>query len=449
MKKRLDIQSLLEDSQKEDLVRFLKSHFVKNSTLADDFLIHFASTFELDESEFHLITDRIVRMFPRNLSNLTHRQANMIKAHLNDLLEQTRDCQSREDYRQAFMIVSHLILLLDLRIDQIPDKYRFIPLLDKCYLLLDGIFGDSPAPSLKTKMRQFLQELITGGKALPLVEMANPYMILLQWVKDSPEMTGKLLVNTLQAKILQYPQFRKEWLFQQVQILVGLNMDKELLSLILDNGENKTVYQAMHRYLNGQKLDNTFIQILKSQYEKQENREVKYRIYQILRSQPVEWPWNMDLAIREYFYTGDVTILDDLLTRSHIEEGELVAHIESYIRDNPGLKGFYLYSAYKYLDQGELLKDHLLQERNVFEILPFLSIVYPLYKEDIENKMAELIESYLRYHFGRPAIDHINDVLDEINRLAHYSLIDYLLLRIRNKFGHRKHFQKLMKELVQ
>ncbi|HLU92769.1 MAG TPA: hypothetical protein VKZ54_01530 [Membranihabitans sp.] len=449
MKKRLDIQSLLEDSQKTDLVRFLKSCFAKNTSLADDFLIHFASTFQLDESEFRLITDRIARMFPANVSNLTHRQANLIRDHLNDLLEQTRDCQSREDYRQAFLIVSHVALLLDQYIEQIPDKFQFLKIQNRCFQLLDNIYKESPAPSLKAKMRLFLQEIITQGKAIPLDDKLNPYIILLDWVRDSGRTMGRSLLKTLKQKSSQFPDYQKLWISQKVQILVELGMDKELLELLSEGGNDTEVYEALHRYIDDQDLQEGLLSNLRLQYFNQDKRVVQYRIYQIVRDQSAEIPWLMEVGVKEYFQSGDISILEDLLLRKNIDESDLLAFLENYIHQNPETELFHLYSAFKYMRQYDLLRDYLLKEKDVFEILPFLEIVYPQNKEAIENKMAELIESYLRTHFGRPAINQINGILDEINRLGHYDLISYLLQRIRQQFGHRKHFQKLMKELVQ
>ena len=92
---------------------------------------------------------------------------------------------------------------------------------------------------------------------------------------------------------------------------------------------------------------------------------------------------------------------------------------------------------------------YLLKEQDVFEILPFLGVVYPIYRQEMQTKLVELIEGYLATHFGRPAINYLNSVMDEINHLGHYELHDLLIRKIRHSFGHRKHFQKLMKELVQ
>src|SRR5690606_29370697 len=164
MKKRLDIQSLLENSEKQDLVLFLKNAFTLHADLTDHFLIHFASKFELDEMDFQLIMDRIKHMIPNSLSEMTHRKANKVRDHIRDLIDQARDCQSREDYRQAFVIVSHVLRLLDQYSDLIAEKFRFHILPYQCYQLLDGIHRDSPAPELKSRMILFLHELIQEGK---------------------------------------------------------------------------------------------------------------------------------------------------------------------------------------------------------------------------------------------------------------------------------------------
>lgn len=449
MKKRLDIQSLLENSQKQDLVLFLKTAFAQNRQLADNFLIHFASKFELDETEFQLIMDRLERFFPDNISNLTHRKANQIKDHLTNLVEQARDCQSREDYRQAYIIISHILILLDQYIDLIHEKFRFKKLLDQCYQLLDGIYQDSPAPELKSKMKAFLHRYITEGKAIPLDEKRNPYMMLIEWEKDKPAQLGLKLIQYLKDKNQRRPEYRSVWVTQQVQVLVTLELHGDLLHLVMEHEGEAPVYDALHQFLDGRDLHLDLTRELRSQYHRQDDRSVKSRIFQILQTQESESTSFPDLALQEYFLSGDLNILAGLLDNRKISQKKLIGDISDYTRNNPGVEAFHAYSAYKFLEQDDLLKDSLMAETNIYEIIPFLDIVYPLYREEVEHKMTTLIHTYLQSHFGRPALNHINDILDEISRLGQPRLIDHLVTYIRGQFGHRKHFQKLMKELVQ
>ncbi len=448
MKKRLDIQSLLEKTQKADLVRFLKSCFAKNPSLADDFLIHFASTFELDESEFHLITDRIRRMIPGNASGMTHRQANLLHEHLKDLMAQARDCQSQQDFRQAFGIVYHLILLLDDHVPQIPAKFGFSKVLDDCYHLLDQIYTESPAPDLKASMKAFLKQFIREHQAIPFHTDYNPYRILLSW-EDFGHSQGLSLVSILGEKSVALPGYRKLWLTQHVEILAALGMQSGLVELVRESGEDRFLYQLLHRNLAEKELEENLIHILKWQYDNSSVPEIRNLIYGILRNQEKGMEWKMELAIREYFSSGDLVILEDFLSRGNFCESQLVRHLEDYVERHPNAERFYLYAAFKLLNQVKMLKEQLLTEKNIFEILPFLSMVYPEYQKEMEEKLSILVENYLSSHFGRPAVNFINDILDEINQLGHYRLVDYLMKHIQLKFGHRKHFQKLMKEVVQ
>lgn len=449
MKKRLDVQSLLEASQKEDLIHFLKNRFAKNKTLTDDFLIHFASTFELDDTEFHLITNRIDRMLPSRLTSLSHRKATPVKKHLQDLMEQTRDCHSRENYRQAYIIISHVILLLDKHTDQIPEKYGFRKLQQKSYQLLDHIYQESPAPSLKSKMRSFLRKIINEGKAIPFEERINPFMLVLNWEKEIKPSTGRVLINTLNLKIQQFPEYRELWLSQQIQIMITLGMEQELILLIQDHADDRIVYEIMNRHLPETALKNDLLTNLKNQYHQQHSRQVKNEIYHILKKRGAQQNGMIGLAIQEFFHSGDYSILEDLIQQTDCDESKLVGYLEDYLNNHDDVERFHLYSAYRFLDRPDLLKDQLLSEANIFEVLPFLGVVYPQYKNEIQKKIADLIETYLSSHFGRPAINYLNSVLDEIKRLGHYKLHDYLIRKIRHSFGHRKHFQKLMKELVQ
>ncbi len=449
MKKRLDVQSLLEASQKEDLIHFLKNRFAKNKTLADDFLIHFASTFELDDTEFHLITDRIVKMLPSRLPSLSHRKANPVKKHLQDLMEQTRDCHSRENYRQAYIIISHVILFLDQYTDQIPEKFGFKKLQKKSYQLLDHIYQESPAPSLKSKMRSFIKKVINEGKAIPFDERINPFMLVLDWEKEIKPATGRILIKTLNLKIQQYPEYRNLWLSQQIQIMITMGMEQELILLVKTHADDRIVYEIINRHLPEDALKNDLLTSLKIHYHQQHSRQVKSEIYHILKKRGAQQNGMIGLAIQEYFHSGDYAILEDLIQQTDCDESILVGYLEDYLNKHSDVERFHLYSAYKYLNRPDLLKDQILKEANIFEILPFLGVVYPQYKDEIQIKMAELIETYLSSHFGRPAINYLNSVLDEINRLGHYKLHDYLIRKIRHSFGHRKHFQKLMKELVQ
>lgn len=448
MKKRLDIQSLLEQTQKADLVRFLKSCFAKNSSLADDFLIHFASTFEMEESAFHLITDRIARMMPGNVSGMTHRQANVIREHFKDLMEQARDCQSQQDYRQAFVIVYHLILLLDDRVHQIPEKFGFSKMMDNCYRLLDQIYQGSPAPDLKASMKAFLKEFIRQHQAIPFHVEYNPYQILLSWEDFEPQ-AGLSLVGVLREKSTGLPGYRELWLTQHVQILAALGMQTGLAELVRESGEDRVLYQLLHQNLAEKALEENLINILKWQYDTSPDPEIRNLIYGILRNQEKGMDWKMELAVREYFGSGDLVILEDLLNSCDCCESQLVFHLENYVERHPDGERFYLYTAFKLLNRVKMLKDQLLAEQNIFEILPFLGIVYPEYQKDMEEKLSMLVENYLSSHFGRPAVNFINDILDEVNRLGHYRLVDFLTSDIQLKFGHRKHFQKLMKEVVQ
>ncbi|MBY5959037.1 hypothetical protein KUV50_12875 [Membranicola marinus] len=448
MKKRLDVQSLLEASKKEDLVHFLKNCFAKNKSLTNDFLIHFASTFELDETEFHLITDRIHKMLPGRLASLSHRKANPVKKHLQNLMEQTRDCHSRENFRQAYVIISHVILLLDAYTDIIPEKFGFKKLQKKSYQLLDHIYQESPAPSLKSTMRSFLRKIIQEGKAIPFDEQVNPYLLLLDWEKEIKTATGSFLIDTLNLKIKENPEYRGLWLSQQTQILIDQEKEDDLIELIQNHADDQVIYQTFNRYLPKTALKNNLLSCLKEQYQLQSNRQIKNEIYHILKKRDAQKNGMIDIALQEFFQSGDFAILEDLVQQPIWDESTLVRYLEEYITTKPEIEQFHLYSAYKFLERPDLLKDQLLYEENIFEILPFLGAVYPEYKAEIQNKITHLIEIYLTSHFGRPAINYLNNVLAEINRLGHYDLHDYLIRKIRHNFGHRKHFQKLMKELV-
>jgi len=157
----------------------------------------------------------------------------------------------------------------------------------------------------------------------------------------------------------------------------------------------------------------------------------------------------IDVSIQEFFSSGDISILDRVMVKEDLQDDDMISHLKNYIQDRPDVEHFHPYATYRHLKRNDLLKDQLLKEEDVFEILPFLCVVYPMSQQEIQTKLAELIEGYLTTHFGRPAINYLNCVMDEINHLGHYELHDLLIRKIRHSFGHRKHFQKLMKELVQ
>lgn len=449
MKKRLDVQSLLEGCDKENLVRFLRSRFAQNKNLANDFIIHFAASFDLEEEEFHLITDRIRQMFPRKISSLTHRIARPVKNHIQDLMEQTRDSHSRQNYRQAYVMISHVITLLDDYTYQIPEKYGFTKLQHKSYQLLDGIYKDSPAPSLKSDMGHFLRSIIRHGKAIPFQDAANPYSLLLTWENDLSQIESLSILESLEQKRLEYPEYSKLWLSQQIQIMIELDEKEKLVHFIRTHGDKRIIYVAMNQYLPEKWLDSLLKEELREQYINQESRPLKNTIYQILQHHGNDVSWMNELAVKEYFESGNIAILENLLSNANFDKLTLASYLERNAQDLENNQYFRLYSAYRYLDRPELLKDQLLQENDVFDILPFLGEVYPRYKDDVKAKLKELIETYLTSHFGPPAIQYVNSILDELIRLGHYDLQDYLIQKIRHSFGHRKHFQKLMKEMVQ
>lgn len=448
MKKRLDIQSLLENSEKQDLVLFLKNAFTLHADLTDHFLIHFASKFELDEMDFQLIMDRIKHMIPNSLSEMTHRKANKVRDHIRDLIDQARDCQSREDYRQAFVIVSHVLRLLDQYSDLIAEKFRFHTLPYQCYQLLDGIHRDSPAPELKSRMILFLHELIQEGKAIPWDDQLNPYMLLIEWEKGKPAALAKKLLGYLSTKIQEIPAYRSRWIEQKVRVLDKLNLNGALHALAEEYSGELAFYEALSHTNENQSLTRELLELLRTQYNQQKDRNIKSRIFQILQKHGVESLDFSELAIQEYFLTGDVKILTRLQEDPQICDHSLIEDIANYYDLHPEVENFHLYAAYKHLQQEERLKDALMKETNIYEILPFLDIIYPRYREAVEQKLAALIEGYLASHFGRPALNHINGILDEISRRDQRALKHFLIKTIEHQFGHRKHFQKLMKELV-
>src|SRR5690625_5877360 len=90
MRKRLDLQSLLEKCDQDQLIGFLRNRFTKDPNLATQFLVHFASSFDLEEEEFCYITRRIDRLLSYKPEDMTQRRANMIRSE-----EHTSELQSR------------------------------------------------------------------------------------------------------------------------------------------------------------------------------------------------------------------------------------------------------------------------------------------------------------------------------------------------------------------
>lgn len=448
MKKRLGIQSLVEERSKEELVRFLTTRFPGNPALVTDFMVHFAAQFDLEENEFHRIIDRVEKLFPNRPSAMTHKNSKTIRGYINELIEQTRDCSSRENHRQAFIIVSHVLLLLDKYIDQIPEKYDFHPIQKKGYELLQDIYESSPAPSLKVRIKTFLRGIIKEGKAIPFDGNANPYSILLSKAEKERDNSIPFLSRNLKEKSRASKEHKSLFLHQLIRVLIVKEDYKAIIRLINQNENNGILYQAIHQYLPQESIDKKLSEHLRSIYQRGMDRKIDQLIYQILVQRNPQGEMIQELGVMEYFDSGKIKILDQLMEQWDMTANEMATFIQQHQSKSTKSRSA-LYNAYGHLGCIELLKDELLKEEDIFEIIPFLDLVYPDHEKEIKNKLDNLIRDYLHSHFGRPAIGYILKVLQEIDRKGFYQLHRFLIRNIRHTFGYRKHFQKLMKEEVE
>lgn len=446
MRKRLDVQSLLLQCDKNQLVRFLKTKFSRDSALATEFVIHFASTFDLEEGEFHLITNRIKRLFPANPARMTTRKARPVLHLLNDLSEQSRDCISQGNYRQAFVILSHINLLLDPYLDRLPEELGFSTIQTTGYELLQLIYHHSPAPDMRKKIIAHLQQMASNETSIPFHETKNPYWFLHEVY---PAADGDIL-RVLRDKTDRFPEFKALFLRQGILLTMvteETKRERELLRWMDEFGDETYLYETVLTNMEGVEWSEPMNRRFLEQYKRSDLRVARESIFRILQKSRAPEKYLQEIGFREYFASGEVSVLEHLLRSSSLTEADMIPILREAANSEDARKRRFLYDALKYLEAWEVLKTGLMEEPEVFVVLRYLEPLYEMYPREMRDRIWELMEVYLGDHFGSPALDKIHQIIEKLDPVLHGSLQNFLLRKIKNTFGHRKHFQKRMKEL--
>lgn len=444
MRKRLDLQSLLEKCDQDQLTGFLRSSFAKDPNLATHFLVHFASTFDFEEEDFQHVTKRISRLLSYRPEKMSKRKMSTVSGYLQDLIEQSRDSISKGNFRQAYVMLSGINTLIDPYLDRIPDDLGLPIFQQKIYHFLGVVWHETPAPSLKKKIVAHLTEIIESGKAIPFYEDENPYQL---WRNAAP-FTEKRIIAILDRKILEWPEYKSLFLRQRVRMVAEDPEKEQMEHLFKLYGNELDLYQYISEYLPEEELPPFLKNLLDEQYEGTSRRSIRGKIYHIFQNRKTAGTALQELSLSEFLETGDIRILDTLL------QGELAAEdIPAFLtRTGTGTddasQRLHMYRGLEYAGAYGDLKEQLMKDPDIFVLLQFIDPLYERFPGEIQNRMWTLIEKYLNDHFGLPAFHRINEIIEALSPVRYDRLQNFLIQKIRNTFGHRKHFQKLMKELA-
>jgi|GEM_PF-4448018 len=443
MRKRLDLQSLLEKCDQDQLIGFLRNRFTKDPNLATQFLVHFASSFDLEEEEFCYITRRIDRLLSYKPEDMTQRRANMIRGFIADLIEQSRDTISKGNFRQAFIILAGLNQMLDPYLDRIPKDYGFHVFQKKIYHFLEIVFEETPAPELKNRVIQHFCKMIRENKSIPFYEDANPYWL---WFQTDSSAEGEIL-QTLSQKIDTEPEFVSFFLRQLVRIAALDSNFPRLGELIRNHGNDLDLYQFLSEYLPDVKMNSDWVSMLLEQYANTNRRSIKNKIYQIIQDRDSPDKIVKELSLSEFLETGDEPVLDGL--KEHMTTDEIVHWlVQKKVDVNDKERRMHLYTGLDYLNALDALESEIMKDPDIFVLLRFIDSLYDHDPMKIRGRLWFLIEQYLNEHFGMPAFNRIHEIIEILSPIKYERLQNFLIQKIKNTFGHRKHFQQLMKELA-
>lgn len=443
MRKRLDLQSLLEKCDQDELIGFLRNRFTKDPNLATQFLVHFASSFDLEEEEFCYITRRIDRLLSYKPEGMTKRRANMIRGLIKDLIEQSRDTISKGNFRQAFIILAGLNQLLDPYLDRIPQDYGFHVFQKNIYHFLEIVFNETPAPELQSRVVEHFHEMISEGKSIPFYEDANPYWLWFQADPTAEEEILQILAQKIETDLEWTSLFLRQW----VRIVALEADDSKLQKLIQKHWNDLDLYHYLSEYLPDTKLDPELVSILLDLYDKTDRRSIKNKIYQIIQDRDSPDQIVKKLSLSEFLETGEESVLDVL--QEHMMPDEIVNWLlEKKVPVEDKDRRMHLYRGLEYLNAFEALKSEIMKDPDVFVLLHFVDALYDHDPVKTRDRLWFLIEQYLNDHFGLPAFNRIHEIIEVLSPIRYERLQNFLIQKIRNTFGHRKHFQQLMKELA-
>lgn len=444
MRKRLDLQSLLEKCDQDQLTGFLRSSFAKDPNLATHFLVHFASTFDFEEEDFQHVTKRINRLLSYRPEKMSMRKMSTVAGYLLDLIEQSRDSISKGNFRQAYVMLSGINTLTDPYLDRIPENIGLHVFQQKIYHFLEVVWQETPAPSLKKKIVEHLTGIIGSGKAIPFYEDENPYRL---WRNADPSAEERIIA-ILDRKIREWPEYKPLFLRQRVRMVAEDPEKKQMEHLFELYGNELDLYQYISEYLSEEELPPFLKDLLDEQYARTSRRSIRGKIYHIFQNRNSDGAALQELSLSEFLETGDIRILDTLL------QGELVAEeIPAFLtragtgKDDASQR-LHMYRGLEYAGAYGDLKDQLMKDPDIFVLLQFIDPLYERFPKEIQSRMWILTEKYLNDHFGLPAFNRINEIIEALAPVRYDRLQNFLIQKIRNTFGHRKHFQKLMKELA-
>lgn len=444
MGKRLDVQSLLEKCSKSEIDRFLKLRFAKNKVLESDFLVHFAASFDLDDQHLTQIIKRVERTLPKVLSKITVKKANKAHDYITNLIEQARDCIYANNFNQSFLLLSNLTPLLDRIIPEIPPKYNFDPFLSEVYRLFDLLYNESPARPLKTKIEKHLKDIISDQEGIITDRKYNPYALI---CKMNPKAYADLGFDLLEKKLTSESNSRKKWIETYIDLLVQHKEWSRLNSAVNNHSNENHIFKSILVHSETAKFPNSSLQILKDTYFNNPNRGIKNTIYYILTNQKEAGDLIVGISLEEYYESGDLSVIHKI-ENTFPSSDQLLEKFTEYYKDNENLDPRLFYKLLLEYNKHDELIYQLQHEQDIFIYLDYISSLYSHFPDQIKDHTWNLTHTYLSTHFGRPALIWLNKVINAMDRNNISSLQNHIMTNIKKTFGHRRHFQKLMKEIA-
>lgn len=444
MKKRLDIQSLLAKCSKEDIDYFLKAQFKKNKALETEFLIHFAGTFDLDEDQFGAIIGRIEKTLPRYSKKINLKAELKLMDYQFNLIEQARDCLYSKNFSQSFIILSQSNKLLEKVWPSMPEQPKLKEYLAEIYRIIYLVHSESPAQPLKDKIENHLLAIISEEECHVSHYYHNPYYLLFL---INPNKYGQEMVTAMINKMNTPCDDRNILLESLTHIICQMKEWTLLVDLIKKYPEKTTLYSVLEKYNKPKLYPTPVLTALENNYNLPLANSIHKQIFTLITAQSNESDHLLNMAIAEYFRTGQIQIFTSLDTFKR-KPKYCIGKAVKYFKKQPHLKPPILYHLLEELEELKLLKQHLSKEDNIFVFIDHANALKESETTFIKNKIWDLTNIHLSQHFGRPAVDWLDKVTHVLTKNNFSYLQDFLFTNIKNNFGHRRHFQKLMKEIA-
>ncbi|GAA5220467.1 hypothetical protein [Membranihabitans marinus] len=444
MKKRLDIQSLLAKCSKEDIDYFLKAHFKKNKALETEFLIHFAGSFDLEEDQFTAIIHRMEKILPRYSKKINLKAELKLLDYQFNLIEQARDCLYSKNFSQSFIILSQSNKLIEKVWPSMPDQPKIKEYLAEIYRIMYLVHSESPAQALKDKIEKHLLSIIHEDECHISHYVHNPYYLLFQ---INSVKHGKTLLPAMTEGLKKGFEDRKILLESLCHIICQLKDWTSLVQLLEEYPDKKEVYTVMDQYNKAKFFPSEILSALESNYKPSLPSSIQKQIFHLISSQADQSDQLLNLAIAEYYRTGQIETLTSLAIFKR-KPKYCIGKAVKYFKKQSNIRPQILYQLLEELEELDLLKQHLAKEDNIFVFIDHAIALKENEKTFIKNKIWDLTNNHLSQHFGRPAVEWLDQVTHVLIKNNFSYLQDFLFTNIKNNFGHRRHFQKLMKEIA-